>query len=84
MTNDKIRSFLDQSAHAWQRRDAAALGACFTDDCVVVSPIFRTLKAGRRSKSRTSMCSRPSNHRPSASISTGMLMQLGLLRAKPA
>ena len=44
MTNDEIRSFLDQFAHAWQRRDAAALGACYTDDCVVVSPIFRTLK----------------------------------------
>ena len=44
MTNDEIRSFLDQFAHAWQRRDAAALGACYTDDCVVISPIFLTLK----------------------------------------
>ena len=44
MTNDEIRSFLEQFALAWRRADAAALGACYTDDCVVISPIFRTLK----------------------------------------
>ena len=44
MTNDEIRSFLEQFARAWERGDAAGLGACYTDDCVVVSPIFRTLK----------------------------------------
>lgn len=44
MTNDEIRSFVDQFALAWGRRDAAALGACYTDDCVVISPVFRTLK----------------------------------------
>jgi steroid delta-isomerase-like uncharacterized protein len=44
MTNDEIRSFLDQFARAWERGDAAALGACYSDDCVVVSPIFHTLK----------------------------------------
>ena len=44
MTNDEIRSFLDQFALAWGQSDAAALGACYTDDCVVISPIFRTLK----------------------------------------
>ena len=44
MTNDEIRSLIDQFALAWGRRDAAALGACYTDDCVVISPIFRTLK----------------------------------------
>ncbi len=44
MTNDEIRSFLDQFALAWGRSDAAALGACYTDDCVVISPIFRTMK----------------------------------------
>ena len=44
MTNDEIRSFLDQFARAWERGDAAALGACYADDCVVISPIFRTLK----------------------------------------
>ena len=44
MTNDEIRSFLDQFALAWGRSDAAALGDCYTDDCVVMSPIFRTLK----------------------------------------
>ncbi len=44
MTNDEIRALVDQFALAWRRRDAAALGACYTDDCVVISPIFRTLK----------------------------------------
>ena len=44
MTNAEIRSFLDQFALAWGRSDAAALGACYTDDCVVISPLFRTLK----------------------------------------
>jgi steroid delta-isomerase-like uncharacterized protein len=44
MTNDEIRSFLDHFALAWGRGDAVALGACYTDDCVVISPIFRTLK----------------------------------------
>ena len=44
MTNDEIRSFLDQFALAWGQSDAAALGACYTDDCVVISPIFRTMK----------------------------------------
>lgn len=44
MTNDEIRSFLDHFALAWGRADAAALGALYTDDCVVVSPIFHTLK----------------------------------------
>ena len=44
MTNDEIRSFLEQFARAWKRSDAAALGACYTDDCVVISPLFRTLK----------------------------------------
>ena len=44
MTNDEIRSFLDQFVLAWGRGDAAALGACYTEDCVIVSPIFHTLK----------------------------------------
>ena len=44
MTSDEIRSFLDRFVHAWEHQDVAALGACYTDDCVVVSPIFSTLK----------------------------------------
>lgn len=44
MTNDEIRSLLDEFALAWGRSDATALGACYTDDCVVISPIFRTMK----------------------------------------
>jgi len=44
MTSDEIRSFLDRFVHAWEHQDVAALRACYTDDCVVVSPIFNTLK----------------------------------------
>jgi steroid delta-isomerase-like uncharacterized protein len=44
MTTDEIRSFLDRFVHAWEHQDVAALSACYTDDCVVVSPIFSTLK----------------------------------------
>ena len=44
MTTDEIRSFLDRFVLAWERGDAAALSDLYTDDCVVVSPIFRTLK----------------------------------------
>lgn len=44
MTSAEIRSFIDRFAHAWAHGDAAALGDCYTDDCTVVSPIFRTLK----------------------------------------
>jgi steroid delta-isomerase-like uncharacterized protein len=44
MTSDEIRSFLDRFVHAWEHQDVAALGACYTDDCVVVSPIFSTIK----------------------------------------
>jgi steroid delta-isomerase-like uncharacterized protein len=44
MTSDEIRSFLDRFVHAWEHQDVAALSACYTDDCVVVSPIFSTIK----------------------------------------
>lgn len=44
MTNAEVRSFLDRFVHAWQGQDVGALGACYTDDCVVVSPIFNTLR----------------------------------------
>ena len=44
MTSDEIRSFLDRFVHAWQHQDVAALSACYTDDCIVVSPIFSTIK----------------------------------------
>jgi steroid delta-isomerase-like uncharacterized protein len=43
MTSDEIRTLLDTFARAWERQDVAALGACYADDCVVVSPIFHTL-----------------------------------------
>jgi steroid delta-isomerase-like uncharacterized protein len=44
MTSDEIRSFLDRFVHAWEHQDVAALSACYTEDCVVVSPIFSTIK----------------------------------------
>ena len=44
MTSDEIGSFLDRFVSAWERQDVATLSACYTDDCVVVSPIFGTVK----------------------------------------
>ena len=35
-----IQALLDQRAHAWARRDAAALAADYGDDAVVTSPMF--------------------------------------------
>ncbi len=43
MTNAEVRSFLDRFVHAWESQDVPALGACYADDCVVVSPIFNTM-----------------------------------------
>jgi len=44
MTNAEIRTFLDRFVHAWETQDVKTLGACYTSDCVVVSPIFSTLR----------------------------------------
>ena len=44
MTSDEIRTFLDRFVRAWEKQDVSALGACYTDTCTVVSPIFHTLK----------------------------------------
>ena len=44
MTSDEIRSFLDRFVRAWEKQDVPALGACYADDCTVVSPIFHTLR----------------------------------------
>ena len=44
MTSDEIRSFLDRFVRAWEKQDVPALGACYTADCTVVSPIFHTVK----------------------------------------
>ena len=43
MTRDEVRSFLDRFVDAWQGHDVASLAGCYTDDCVVTSPIFHTL-----------------------------------------
>lgn len=43
MTADETRAFCDRYARAWERADVAALLACYTDDCEVVSPIFHIL-----------------------------------------
>jgi steroid delta-isomerase-like uncharacterized protein len=52
MTSDEIRSFLDRFVRAWEKQDVQALGACYTVDCTVVSPIFHTVK-GRAQVERT-------------------------------
>ncbi len=44
MTSDEIRSFLDRFVRAWEKQDVKALGACYTQDCTVVSPIFHTVR----------------------------------------
>ena len=44
MTNTEIRSFLDRFVHAWETQDVVTLGGCYAPDCVVVSPIFSTLR----------------------------------------
>ena len=44
MPNDEIRDFLDLFRHAWESQDVKTLGACYAADCVVVSPIFNTMK----------------------------------------
>ena len=48
MTSDEIRAFLDRFVKAWEQQDVAALGACYCDDCVVVSPMFHTLNGRAR------------------------------------
>ena len=52
MTNDDIRSFLQRFRHAWESQDLKALVACYAEDCVVVSPIFSTVK-GRSQVEKT-------------------------------
>lgn len=44
MTSDEIRSVLDRFVRAWEKQDVKSLGACYTSDCTVVSPIFHTVK----------------------------------------
>jgi steroid delta-isomerase-like uncharacterized protein len=44
MTSDEIRSFLDRFVRLWEKQDVPALGACYAEDCTVVSPIFHTLR----------------------------------------
>jgi steroid delta-isomerase-like uncharacterized protein len=44
MSSDEIRAFLDRFVRAWERQDVPALGACYSEACTVVSPIFHTLK----------------------------------------
>lgn len=52
MTSDEIRSVLERFVQAWQAQDVKALGACYSTDCTVVSPIFHTVK-GRAQVERT-------------------------------
>ena len=44
MTRDAITAFFAERATHWQRRDPDALAAGHADHCVVVSPMFGTLR----------------------------------------
>jgi ketosteroid isomerase-like protein len=44
MTSDEIRAFCERFAGLWEREDIPGLAACYSDDCEVISPLFRTLK----------------------------------------
>jgi len=44
MTSAEIHEFLDRFSRAWEGQDVKALGACYADECTVVSPIFGTLR----------------------------------------
>ena len=48
MTSDEIRAFLDRFVSAWEKQDIEALGTCYCDDCVVVSPMFHRLNGWAR------------------------------------
>jgi steroid delta-isomerase-like uncharacterized protein len=43
MTQDEIRAFLERFRSAWESHDVDTLVSCYADDCIVVSPLFRTL-----------------------------------------
>lgn len=42
--SDQIRDFLEHFRQTWERQDVAGLVSCYADDCVVVSPIFSTIR----------------------------------------
>lgn len=44
MMGAELRAFCERFAKAFEREDVAALAACYTDDCEVISPIFHTLR----------------------------------------
>ncbi len=44
MTNDQIREFVDRFTRAWESQDVAKISDCYTADCVLVSPIFSTVR----------------------------------------
>jgi steroid delta-isomerase-like uncharacterized protein len=44
MTNDQIREFLDRFKQAWESQDVTKISDCYAADCVLVSPIFSTLR----------------------------------------
>jgi len=52
MTNDEIRAFLDRFVLLWSRSDVIGLGACYAEECTVISPIFSTI-TGREQVERS-------------------------------
>lgn len=47
MTRDEIRAFFAAHQQNWRDRNPQALAAGHTDDCTLVSPIFRTVTGAR-------------------------------------
>jgi steroid delta-isomerase-like uncharacterized protein len=44
MTSDEIRAFIERYLDLWEREDVSALVKCYTNDCVVKSPMFQTIQ----------------------------------------
>jgi steroid delta-isomerase-like uncharacterized protein len=44
MTHENLRAFIENQKAAWHRRDSVTLAAGHTDDGIVVSPMFTTVR----------------------------------------
>jgi steroid delta-isomerase-like uncharacterized protein len=44
MTRDEIRALIDRYRSAWERQDIGLLVDCYTEDCLILSPMFHTIE----------------------------------------
>jgi len=44
MTRDQIQALIDRYLRGWERRDVQTLVDCYTTDCEIISPMFRTVR----------------------------------------